>query len=103
MKVRVEGHNYAQDQKILRWRQADNFRGNFRTTEETAAGAARIVNSVLQPHYCPEVAVRDAIFQSRRVCLNGLPETRQASVTIPVHLWPRRCAPIVAEDQCTGN
>src|SRR5919109_1193797 len=98
MKVRLEGYDDPQAQKILCWREANNSRRNFRATEEAAAGAARIVNPVLQPHDGPEVVVGNAIFECRRVGFHSLPETGQTSVPVPIDFRAHCCGPILVKD-----
>ncbi len=66
-----------QSQEILCRLQTNYSRRHFHAAEEAAARSAGIVDPVLQSNYGSSLAMRNAVFQGRRVDFHRLWQPRQ--------------------------
>src|SRR5207253_4303632 len=81
----------------LGWRQADDSGLHLSVLEETSLRPARIVDAVFQPQDGAGLVEGNPILERRGIGLYGLPESRRASVAVPIDLGAEGDAELVTE------
>src|SRR5215510_9187743 len=86
----IERENGTENQQMLRRRESHHTRGDIPSAEESTAGSARVVKTVLHAKNRSCLMKLDSVFDCAGHCFYCLRKASPASVTVPGHLRTNR-------------